>query len=175
MLRCRLAIATRNTNQITLAYCIGGSWFYLFFSFFFRQKVDRPAPKHRRQLTNCQIFCQIERRFHNRDLNRQPLSWYSGISPPSSGSLKSSRIIFGFTLRWPFPFTINTKFHLDVTKAKTVNDATCPHVDDLARTREERERSRGLLTFFNNGGILTLWDLELAPLDQEGSAPGLSI
>ena len=28
-------------------------------------------PKHRRQLTTWQVFCQVERRFRNRDSNRQ--------------------------------------------------------------------------------------------------------
>jgi hypothetical protein len=45
---------------------------FLFF-LFLRQKVDRPAPKHRRQLTTWQVLSQVERRFHSRGSNRQPL------------------------------------------------------------------------------------------------------
>ena len=56
-----------------------------------RQKADRQAPKHRRRLTTWQVFRQVERRFHSRDSNRQPLPWDLGISPPSSNSLRSSR------------------------------------------------------------------------------------
>ena len=33
------------------------------------------------------FFCQVERRFHIRELNRQPLPRDLGISPPSSSSL----------------------------------------------------------------------------------------
>ena len=59
--------------------------------FFLRQKADRPAPMHKVQLTIWQVFHQVERRFPNQELNRQPLLWDLGISPPSSGSLGSSR------------------------------------------------------------------------------------
>ena len=37
--------------------------FLLFFYFFWRQKADKPTP----------CFCQVERRFHSRESNRQPL------------------------------------------------------------------------------------------------------
>ena len=48
------------------------SSFYKFFLFhFFWEKADMPTSKHRRQLTTWQVFCQVERRFHNRDSNRQ--------------------------------------------------------------------------------------------------------
>ena len=50
-----------------------------------------PAPKHMRQLTTWQVLCQVERRFHTRELNHQPLPWDLGVSPPSSNSLGSSR------------------------------------------------------------------------------------
>ena len=59
--------------------------------FFLRQKANMPAPKHRRQLTTWQGLCQVERRFHNQELNCQLLSWDLGISPPSSNNLGSSR------------------------------------------------------------------------------------
>ena len=65
------------------------------FYFFLRQKADRPTPKHRRQFTTWQVFRQVERRFHSRDSNRQPLPWDLGIPLPSPGSLRSSRIITG--------------------------------------------------------------------------------
>ena len=58
---------------------------------FERKKADKPVPKHRRQWTTWQIFCQVERRFHSHESNRQPLPWDLGISPPSSGSSGSSR------------------------------------------------------------------------------------
>ena len=47
--------------------------FSFFLFLFLRQKVDWPAPKHRRQFTTWQVFHQVERRFHSRDSNRQPL------------------------------------------------------------------------------------------------------
>ena len=49
------------------------------FYFFSRQKADKPTPS----------FCQVERRFHSREVNRQPLPLDLGISPPSSSSLRS--------------------------------------------------------------------------------------
>ena len=52
-----------------------------------------PVSKHRRKLTTWQVFRQVEWRFHCRDLNCQPLPWDSGISPPSSDSLRSSQTI----------------------------------------------------------------------------------
>ena len=60
------------------------------FSSFSRPKADRQAPKHMRQLTTWQVLCQVERRFHSRESNRQPLPWYLGISPSSSNSLGPS-------------------------------------------------------------------------------------
>ena len=66
--------------------------YILFYSFHLRHKADRPLPKHKRQLiTTWQVFCQVERRLHNWESNRQPLPWDLGISPPSSNSLGSSR------------------------------------------------------------------------------------
>ena len=62
-----------------------------FIYLFWRQKVDMPVPKHGRQLTIWQVFRQVERIFRNRDSNWQPLLWDLGISPPSFGSLRSSR------------------------------------------------------------------------------------
>ena len=62
--------------------CIG-----LIYFFVSRQKADKPTPKHRRWLTTWQVICQVERRFHSRELNRQPRPRDSGISPPSSNSL----------------------------------------------------------------------------------------
>ena len=50
----------------------------LFFFSFLRQKADKPTPKHRRRLTTWQVFRQVERRFHSRDSNRQPLPWELG-------------------------------------------------------------------------------------------------
>ena len=60
-------------------------------SFLLRHKADKPMSKHGRQFTTWQVFRQVERRLHSHDLNRRPLSWDLGISPPSSGSLWSSR------------------------------------------------------------------------------------
>ena len=37
------------------------------------------------------FFHRVERRFHSRDSNRQPLLWDLGVSLPSSSSLRSSR------------------------------------------------------------------------------------
>ena len=42
--------------------------------FLFETKANMSSPKHKRQLTTWQIFCQVERRFfHRRKSNRQPL------------------------------------------------------------------------------------------------------
>jgi hypothetical protein len=53
-------------------------FFFFFFSItksssFLRQKAEKPMPKHKRQLTTWQVFCQVERRFRIRESNRQPL------------------------------------------------------------------------------------------------------
>ena len=40
--------------------------------------------------TTWQVIRQVERRFHSRDSNRQPLPWDLGIPLPSPGSLRSS-------------------------------------------------------------------------------------
>src|SRR5665213_2513971 len=42
-------------------------------------------------------FHRVERRFHGRESNRQPLPLYLGTFPPSSGSLRSSRTRFYFS------------------------------------------------------------------------------
>ena len=55
--------------------------------FFLKHKSNMPTPKHTRQLTTWQVFCQVERKFQSRELNRQPLPWDLGISPLSSSSL----------------------------------------------------------------------------------------
>ena len=47
------------------------------------------------------IFGQVERRFHNRESNRQPLPWGLGISPPSSSRLMSSGTTFKLLCEWP--------------------------------------------------------------------------
>jgi hypothetical protein len=54
---------------------------------------DMPTPKHKRQLTTCQVSCQVERIFYSLESNRQPLPWDLGISPSSSNSSRSSRTI----------------------------------------------------------------------------------
>ena len=43
-------------------------WFFVFF-LIMRQKANMPTPKHRRQLITLQVFRQVERRFHNPNLN----------------------------------------------------------------------------------------------------------
>ena len=47
----------------------------LVFDFFLRQKADMWASKHMRQFTTWQVFCQVERRFHSRDPNREVGFW----------------------------------------------------------------------------------------------------
>ena len=44
--------------------------------------------------------CQVERRYHSWDSNRQPLPWDLGISPPSSNSLGSSRTVKEYWSRY---------------------------------------------------------------------------
>ena len=63
------------------------------FPFFlsFGDSMRMPTPKHKRQSIIGQVLCQVHRRFHSRESNRQPLPWNLGISPPSSGTLGSSR------------------------------------------------------------------------------------
>jgi hypothetical protein len=53
-----------------------------------------PAPKHVRQLTTWQVFRQVKRRFRKWKSNRKPLSQDLGISSPSSGGLRSSRLVY---------------------------------------------------------------------------------
>ena len=50
------------------------TWNDIYYLFgFLRQKVNMLAPKHRRSLTTWQVLCQVKRRFHNQESNRQPL------------------------------------------------------------------------------------------------------
>ena len=72
-------------------------FFYIFFIFFMKQKADRLVPKHMRHLTIWQVFRQVERRFHSRESNRQPLPWDLGIPTPSSGSLGLSWTVNAYT------------------------------------------------------------------------------
>jgi hypothetical protein len=78
-----------------------------------RLKADMRAPKHMRQLTTQQVFCQVKRRFHSRALKRQPLPWDLGISPPSSCSLGSfhivERLLDDESLAWKY-LTLSLKF-----------------------------------------------------------------
>ena len=92
-----------------------------FFFFFLRQKADRPTPKHIRQLTTWQVFCQVERRFHNRESNRQPLPWDLGISPPSSSSLGSSRTSYPRKLNGEFKVPNNDPSLYEEKKKKKWN------------------------------------------------------
>ena len=86
------------------------------FIYFLRQKADRPAPKHRRQFTTWQVFRQVERRFHSRDSNCQPLPWDLGIPLPSPGSLRSSRTKCPtISMLWVFNhglFSLSTGVHI---------------------------------------------------------------
>ena len=96
-----LRFLTVENNNIRCKLCHGSTYIHArrvkivyresFILFFLRQKADRPAPKHRRQFTTWQVFRQVERRFHSRDSNHQPLPWDLGIPLPSPGSLRSSR------------------------------------------------------------------------------------
>ena len=65
---------------------------YLFVCFW-RQKVDMPTPIAQEAIDHLAsfFFCQVQRRFHSWELNRQPLPWDEGISPPSSSTLGLSR------------------------------------------------------------------------------------
>ena len=91
-----------------------------FFSFlvsfslsFLRLKANMRVPKHMRQLTTWQVFYQVERRFHSWELNRQPLPWDLGISPPSSCSVGSfqtvKRLLDNESLAWKY-LTLSLKF-----------------------------------------------------------------
>ena len=46
---------------------------YDLFVYLLRHNTDKPTLEHMRQLTTKQVVCQVKRRFHNRELNRQPL------------------------------------------------------------------------------------------------------
>ena len=73
---------------------------FFFFFFFFETEGRQANAKHRRQLTTWQVFCQVERRFHSRDSNRQSLPWDLGIPLPSPGSLRPSRTRFSIDSYW---------------------------------------------------------------------------
>ena len=66
-------------------------WSINTFYFILRQKADRLVPKYKRQVTTWQVSRHVERRFHSRESNCQPLPWDLGMSPLSFGSLGSSR------------------------------------------------------------------------------------
>jgi hypothetical protein len=76
--------------QTPSQYAIRWSFFV-----FLRQKVDMPASKHIGSWSPGKFVCQVKRRFHSWELDRQPFPWDLGISPPSSSSLGSSRIASG--------------------------------------------------------------------------------
>ena len=62
-----------------------GTWYNVIYLFlFFGETEGQHADAN---------FCQVERRFHNRESNRQPLPLDLGIFPPSSSSLRSSKNI----------------------------------------------------------------------------------
>ena len=91
---------------------------FIFLSvFFWWRKADRPTPEHMRRLITCQVFCQVERRFHNRESNRQPRPWDLGISrPSSSSSLGSSRTHtshLALQRKFHTPRQFNTCFHIN--------------------------------------------------------------
>jgi hypothetical protein len=77
-----------------------------FICLFFRQKANKPMPKHSRQLTTWQVLYQVERRFHIQELNRKPLPWDLDISPPSSSSLGSSRTHFLISYKYTHNHTL---------------------------------------------------------------------
>ena len=65
---------------------------FRFIIFYFWDR--RPACQHQSiggNWPSCKLFCQVERRFHSWESNRQPLPWDLDISPPSSSCLGSSR------------------------------------------------------------------------------------
>ena len=79
-------IALCSTNSMFVCCCC----LFVFVFVFFWQEADRLLPKHMRQLSIWRAFCQVERRFNSRELNRQPLPWDLGISLSSSNILESS-------------------------------------------------------------------------------------
>ena len=68
-----------------------------YFLFFLRKMADMPTRKHRRQLTTFEVLFQVEWRFHNRKVNRQPFPWNLGVSPTSSSSFRSTRTKTGWS------------------------------------------------------------------------------
>ena len=71
--------STRKVKKVKIYFMIYESepMFHFFFLSFLRPKADRPTPKHMRQLTTWRVLHRVERRFHNHDLNRQPLTYVS--------------------------------------------------------------------------------------------------
>ena len=59
----------------------------------FETKNRHADTKAQEAIDHLASFRQVERRFHNRELNRQPLPRNLGISPPPSSSLGLSRTI----------------------------------------------------------------------------------
>ena len=85
----------------------GPIFYYLLFILFIFFGDRRSTYQHQSivgSLPPDKFFCQVERRFHSREWNIQPLPWDLGISPPSSSSLGLSRTMKG-------PFTWGPKSH----------------------------------------------------------------
>ena len=56
-------------ESFTYMYQVFGvDGFVLIFMFCLRHKADKPTPKHKRRLITWQVFCQVERRFHSREM-----------------------------------------------------------------------------------------------------------
>ena len=71
-------------------------FFFLFlFSFFFLVETEgrHTSAKAQEAIDHPTSFCQVQRRFHNRESNNQLFSWDLSIFPPSSSSLGSSRTL----------------------------------------------------------------------------------
>ena len=75
------------------------------FWIFFGDKWPTGNAKAHEAVDHLASFCQVERRFHGRKLNRQPLPWDLGFSPPSCNNLGSSKTFPLHSIMWLSPST----------------------------------------------------------------------
>ena len=69
----------------SLGFCV-----CLFISLFWDRRSTSQHQSTRGSWPPGKFSCQVERRFHRHESNRQPLPWNLGISPPSSSNLLES-------------------------------------------------------------------------------------
>ena len=73
----------------TYYWCMISTLFLLYCILFFETKARHANAKAQETVESLtRFFYQVERRFHNRETNRQPLFLGIWVSPPSSSSLR---------------------------------------------------------------------------------------